>query len=271
VRLRPYGLKAPRSYSPSKAAPLVIAIHGYGDTGPSLVDAWHLDDLSEQKGFLLAYPTGTVERSQRRLTFWNATDSCCDFYDGGVDDVAYILAIIDDVSAHYAVDPARVYIVGFSNGGFMGHRLACDASTRIAAIVSVGGATFRDPSRCAQSSPVAVLEVHGTADQVVPFDGGALPFKRAAPVPSAEETARASARANGCRATESPAGAPLDLDVHVEGAETTRVRFDGCPEGAAVELWTVRGGAHASRATEEWAEAMWGFLEKQRRATVPPP
>ena len=80
--------------------------------------------------------------------------------------------MVEEVAAEHAVDRRRVYVVGFSNGGFMSYRLACDHADRIAAIVSISGATYADPDRCAPSEPVAVLEVHGTDDRTIPYDGG---------------------------------------------------------------------------------------------------
>jgi polyhydroxybutyrate depolymerase len=256
----------PKSYDASKPAPVVLALHPYGGaTGPYFVDSWHLDELSEAKGFILVFPSGTMERSADRRYFWNATDSCCNFYGSDVDDVGYLDTVLDDVAARYAVDAKRIYAVGFSNGGFMGHRLACDRANRFAAIVSMGGATFKDVSRCAQSAPVALLEVHGTADDVVPFGGGPLPFVGSAAVPSVKETAGTTADKNRCKKTQSSAGGPVDVDAKVPGPETTRTRYDGCPAGAAVELWTVAGGEHVMRLAEGWPELLWGFLEKQRK------
>lgn len=263
---RPYGIRVPKSLDASKPAPVVLALHPYGGAGGAyFVDAWHLDELADEKGFILVFPTGMIERSQARLHFWNATDSCCDFFGANVDDVAYLDAVLDDVAARHAVDPKRVYAVGFSNGGFMAHRLACDRASRFAAIVSMGAATWGDGSRCAQAAPVALLEVHGTEDHVVPYAGGALPFAGAAPVPSVDDTVRLAATKNGCAKTQSAAGPAVDVDEHVPGAETTRTKFDGCPAGGAVELWKVAGGEHNARAAEAWPALLWGFLEKQHK------
>jgi poly(3-hydroxybutyrate) depolymerase len=110
-----------------------------------------------------------------------------------------------------------------------------------------------------------VLEVHGTNDHVVPFAGGPLPFAGAGAVPSAEDTARLAAQKNGCKATTSSAGGAVDVDANVPGAETTRTRYDACPSGAAVELWQVKSGEHVPRVSDAWPEAMWGFLEKQKK------
>ena len=83
--------------------------------------------------------------------------------------------MIDDISTRYNVDPKRIFIVGHSNGAFMSHRLACDLSDRIAAIASLAGAAWNDASKCNPSSQVSVLDVHGDADTVINYGGGAVP------------------------------------------------------------------------------------------------
>ena len=119
---RPYNFSVPAGYSASVPTPLVILLHGYGASG-LLQDAYFgLRALQSTHTFLYAYPDGTVDATGNR--FWNATDACCNFYNLPVDDVAYVTAIIDDVSARYNVDPHQVFLVGHSNGAFMAHRLA---------------------------------------------------------------------------------------------------------------------------------------------------
>jgi pimeloyl-ACP methyl ester carboxylesterase len=84
--------------------------------------------------------TSTGQQDRRGHRFWSATDACCNLDGLAVDDVAYLRAVIRDVSARHAVDPRRVFIVGHSNGGFMAHRMACEASDLVAAVVSLAGA-----------------------------------------------------------------------------------------------------------------------------------
>ena len=84
-----------------------------------------------------------------------------------------MLATFSDSSMilYYNVHPGRVYLLGHSNGGYMSYRLACDASDRITALASLAGATFKSPSKCNATEPVSVLQVHGTQDDLVPYEG----------------------------------------------------------------------------------------------------
>jgi polyhydroxybutyrate depolymerase len=186
------------------------------------------------------HPDGT--KNQVDDQFWNATDACCSF-GSTVDDVAYITGIIDQVSADRDVDPKRIYVLGHSNGGFMSYRMACELAGRVAAIASLAGATFDDPSKCAPSEPVSVLQVHGTADGTIAFDGGSTPVIDSS-YPGAVQTVTTWAGYDGCDATPKSTGTTLDLEPNIAGAETSVQEFGGCPSGVAVQLWTVDGGSH---------------------------
>jgi polyhydroxybutyrate depolymerase len=249
VAARPYQYQVPSDYTPSRPAPLVILLHGYGASG-FLQDAYFgFSTFAAARGLLYAYPDGIVDSSNRR--FWNATNACCDFGGTQVDDVAYVHAIIDDMSARFNVDPRRVYIIGHSNGGFMAHRLACDLSPRIAAIVSLAGDNWKDLTRCQPSQRVAVLQVHGDRDETIPYAGGGN-------FPAARESVAGWAQLNGCGATP-VAGGTLDVDTGLAGAETTVERWPSCTGGAA-ELWTIRGGSHIPALGATWPSLVYDFM-----------
>lgn len=253
VSTRLYETTVPRDYSDARSWPLVVLLHGYGASAGAQDLLFGLGREAGRLGYLLALPDGTVDSTGKR--FWNATDACCDFARAGVDDVGYVDAIIDDVSARYAVDPRRIFLIGHSNGGFMAHRMACDRSNRIAAIVSLAGATQNVASRCAPSEPVSVLQVHGTADATIDYNGG---VNGGAAYPGAATTVARWATYNRCSSTRT-AGASIDIDMNLEGAETTVERHDGCMGGAA-ELWTITGGSHAPGFNAQWSNLALAWL-----------
>ncbi|MBK8941965.1 MAG: hypothetical protein IPM79_31270 [Polyangiaceae bacterium] len=243
---RPVTVKVPPGYDPASPAPLVILLHGYGATG-FLQDVYlELGRAAMERGVVFAAPDGTRDSLGR--AFWNATDACCDFEDSGPDDSAYLASLVDEISAAVAIDPARVFFAGHSNGGFMSHRFACDHAEVVAAIASVAGAMHVDPTDCAPSEPVSVLQVHGTLDDTVLYEGGeSVPasgeLEPGGPYPSALETAGTWVEQDGCDATPTE-GEPVDLDVSLDGAETTVSAWGSCDENVAVELWTIEGGTH---------------------------
>jgi len=251
VQSRPYGSLAPTSYRAGTPTPLVLLLHGYGANGRGQAEYFGLLPDAEEHGYLLAYPDGTVDSRGNR--FWNATDACCNIYGSSVDDVAYLRAVIDDMAARYTVDPRRVFVIGHSNGGFMAHRLACDIGGRLAAVISLAGAVWRNPSRCPSSAPVNVLQVHGDVDQTVPY-AGTFAFL------SAPETVATWAARNGCSGGFSPRDPARDLDTGVTGAETREEGFAGCPPGGAADLWTIEAGGHVPAFGSSWADETWAYF-----------
>ena len=259
---RPYQVFVPSSYTNGTAAPLVILLHGYGATGDIQNLYLGVESLAERHGFLYVHPDGT--KNALGDQFWNATDACCGAGLSTVDDVAYLTGIIDSVSAQYDVDPKRIYFMGHSNGGFMSYRMACELSDRVAAVASLAGATFLDTSQCTPSQPVSVLQVHGTADATIKYDGG-ITRGIGKEYPSAAATVAAWAAYNGCAGVIASVGTPLDLEANVAGAESQRTAYAGCPAGIDVQLITVQDGPHIpavglADGSHPLTEAMIDFL-----------
>jgi polyhydroxybutyrate depolymerase len=262
VIARPFRVRAPGGASTMAPMPLVLLLHGYGANAMGQDAYFALGELVNARRFVLALPDGTIDASGRR--FWNATDACCDFARTGVDDVAYIRAIIDDVKARYPIDAGQVFVIGHSNGGFMALRVACELSDRVAAVMSLAGAGWSDASRCRPTQPVHVLQVHGTADAVILYAGGTL--MGAGTYPSAERTVSDWAQRNSCNASRTSGGAPLDLESALPGAETIREVHAGCREGGSAELWAIQGGSHIPVFGPGWAPALldWLFAHGRR-------
>jgi polyhydroxybutyrate depolymerase len=251
VQARPYDLLAPASYRPSTPTPLVLVLHGYGASGRQQVDYFGLLADAEEHGYLLAYPDGLMDPSGKR--FWNATDACCNFYGSRVDDVAYLGAVIDDVAAHYTVDPKRVFVIGHSNGGFMAHRLACEIGGRLAAVISLAGATWLNAASCPATAAVNVLQVHGDVDQTIFYGGNGV-------YPSASQTVATWAQKNRCTGVLGSSGADKDLDTGITGSETRTEGYLGCPQGGAADLWTIEGGGHIPNLGPSWADETWAYF-----------
>ena len=254
---RPYDVYAPSGYDPRVPTPLLVMLHGYSGSGPGQ-ESYYFDliPISESNGFLYAFPNGTIDQIGNR--FWNATDACCDFYHSGVDDVGYLAAVLDDMSAAYNVDPKRVFAIGASNGGYMAHRLGCDLSARFAAIVSVSGAQWSDPTRCPAADRISVVEIHGDQDPTVEYDGGT---SYGVAYPGAGTTVATWAAKDGCTGALTDSGTTLDLASEIAGAETHVARYDGCPSGIGVELWTIQGGGHVPALnTATFGQAVWAFM-----------
>jgi len=254
VAARPYTLHVPTGYDATKPTPLVVMFHGYSASGALEELYMNITPTSDSAGFLYAYGDGTIDDAGNR--FWNATDGCCNFDGSKVDDVAYFNAIVDDVSAKYNVDPKRVFVLGHSNGGFMAHRLACDMAPRVASIVSLAGVVWEDPTKCSPANPVAVLDIHGNADQTIGYDGGVA----SGVYPSESATMTTWSQKNGCTGQLAATGQTLDVDTQLPGSETVVATVGGCPTGVDVQLWTIQGGSHIPSLTPTWGSMVWGFF-----------
>lgn len=255
---RPVTVVVPPSYEPTTPAPFMLLLHGYGITGTQLESLLNFTNFAAANDLLYAAPTGTIDGSG--APFWNATDACCDFEGTNVDDSAFLRAIVDDAAEIANIDPARVFVLGHSNGGFMAQRLACDHADRFAAVVSIAGATSL-VQECQASEGVAVLAVHGTLDETILYNGGQV-----APgltYPGAVETAAAWAERNACDTTTVPGGS-LDLET-IAGAETTIERYENCEPGGAVELWTTAGGTHVPQGNASYLTTLFAFMTAHAR------
>ena len=261
---RPFSLHVPTGYKQGTAVPLVVLLHGYTSSGYNQEMYLKITAESDKRGFLYAYPDGTKESSASAPQFWNATDACCNFYGSKVDDSGYLSAIITQLQKDFTVDPKRVYLIGHSNGAFMTYRFACDHADQIAAIVSLAGAMFNDTAKCKAARPVSVLEVHGTADERIAFNGDEIVGVK---YPSVATTVADWRKIDGCADTPTAAVAPIDLVNNLDGAETTITTWStGCKNGTKVELWTIKDGPHIPQFTSAFAAASMDFLLAQTAA-----
>ena len=260
---RPARYVLPADYDPAQAWPLVMLLHGYGanlvagNSGGLVQDTYlGISAQCTALGFIAVVPDGTPDSQDR--AFWNATDACCNFEGAPVDDVAYLIGLLDEAATFFHVDPKRVTLLGHSNGGFMSYRLACEEGERFAALASLAGATWKDDSKCDSTAPVSVLQIHGTNDETIAYEGSPN-FQSGGAYPSAEQTVALWVARNGCEPDPAD-GAPLDLDSGLPGAETATRAWSGCTDGNDVELWTIEGGKHVPAVSPDFAPTVLGWL-----------
>lgn len=242
---RPAKVNHPRAFTPGKEYPLIILLHGYGASGLAQDLYIGLSVLGTTEfDAITVVPDGTLNSNNQR--YWNASAACCAFSEANPpDDVAYIRALIAEAKASMPIDAGRVYLFGHSNGGFMSYRMACEASDAITAFVSLAGAdSYADADCPATTTPVSGLQMHGTADDTIAYDGSSSGPLGIGAYAGALVSAQNIARRAGCDTTGA-AGAELDLMTTLEGTETTTLAFDtGCRAGADAALWTLRGATH---------------------------
>jgi polyhydroxybutyrate depolymerase len=235
---RSYILYIPASYTPGTNVPLVFNFHGY--TSDATSQMWYGDfrGIADTANFIIAHPMGTLDGSG--ITHFNVG-----WGGSSADDVGFTGAMIDSISASYSIDSDRVYSTGMSNGGFMSLTLACDLSSRFAAVASVTGslAPFI-MANCGASHPTPVLQIHGTTDGTVPYAGGAGWSE------SIDNLMAYWVNYNNCSATSIltniPDSAPTD------GSTVEHFLWEGGDNCVDVEHYKITGGGHT------WAGSAFG-------------
>ena len=237
---RTYRLHLPPGESAAPRA-LVIVLHGGGGSGASTDKHTHFSAEADRRHFIVAYPDGTdrtrpVMNAMGKAGFltWNA-GACCGYAVAHhIDDVAFIRAMVAAIGREQPIDPRRIYAAGISNGGMMSYRLACEASDLVAAVGVVSGVTVAEP--CNPAAPVAVIHIHGSADQNVPLKGGvgAKSVSRTN-FPPVQRSIDFWAAADGCAVPVTSAPAP--------GVALNDYR--SCRGGSEVAYYLIAGGGHA--------------------------
>ena len=165
---RKYIQYVPSTYGGNEAVPLVIALHGLGDV-VSNFQGVGFQAVADTANFIVVYPEALIDPLFTQATAWNSGAGALGIsLNGDVDDLGFINALIDTISAHYNIDQSKVFATGFSMGGFMSNRLACELNDRIAAIASVAG-PIGGTLDCQPGRSVPVCHFHGTSDTQVGY------------------------------------------------------------------------------------------------------
>lgn len=228
---RDYLLYVPASYNVNTPSALLFNLHGY--TSNNLEQSFYADfrSIADTANFLIVLPNGTLDGQGNR--FWNTFIG-----NSSVNDVGFIRDLLDTLESKYTIDPNRVYSTGMSNGGFLSYSLACELNDRIAAIASVTGSMIQSKlNDCNPQRPVPVMEIHGTADNTVPYNGQAVSTFVAIPT-----LVNAWVGFNHCNPTPSITQVPNISTT--DGCTAERQVYSGGDLGSTVEHYKIIGGGH---------------------------
>ena len=227
---RDYILYIPELYDGSTAVPLVLNFHGYGSNAAQQMFYGDFRDIADTEGFLLVHPEGTTFIGDQ---FWNVGFPGLS---SNIDDVGFTEALIDELATLYTIDLDRVYATGMSNGGFMSFLLACQLSEKIAAVASVTGSMTQDTfDDCNAQHPTPVLQIHGTDDGVVLYNGNNLSIPIADVISYWVDF-------NNCETTPTTTTLP-DVDVS-DGSTIEHSVYEDGDNGITTEHMKVIGGGH---------------------------
>ncbi len=226
-RQREVQVHLPAGYTGADPTPLLFALHGGGGSGSQMRQTRQLDPAADELGFIVAYPDGVLG--------WAYAGS--DLEQQGVDDVAFVAELIERLDNLLVVDPDRIYVTGFSNGGFMAQTLACRLSSSFAGAAPVAATVPHDiAGECRVGGRISILMVNGTRDQSVPYDGdpsrGLL---------SVDESIRIWAARNRCDSTPNVSSVVTDS---VSGFAARREAYPDCAAGVETVLYALEDVGH---------------------------
>ena len=230
---RSYRVHLPPNFDINDSLSLVLNYHGIGSNAQQqeLYSAFSV--VADSANFIVVYPEGLVDTlaSGQIIRHWNC------YFGSDSDDVGFTDVLIDSLHQDYNINLRRVYSTGMSNGGFMSYMLACELSDRIAAIASVTGAlSFPQQENCTPSRAVPVMQIHGTSDETVSYDGEADFYG------SAPEAVDYWVNFNNCMDSVITQEIP-DIDTNDDCTASLEI-FGGCDENTEVQFYTIDGGGH---------------------------
>ena len=255
-------LEMPGGHDYSRPLPLVVALHGFSNSGEEVTYNMGLTNSIHDNEHLLLRPDGTQHSGFGNPRFWNATDACCNegllWGPTHSDDVNWLETLVSDAVLNYGADPEGVIFMGFSNGGFMSHRMACDRGSLMKAIVALNGVTWDDFSMCPDTGSPDILHVHATSDTTIEYEGG---NNNGNPFPSANTTLGNWASRYGCDSQRTPVGS-LDLVYSLSGDETDKFDYNNCNYGERLSHWRINDGVHNDMpfdGADVWADEAFGW------------
>jgi polyhydroxybutyrate depolymerase len=224
-----------------KPAPLVAVLHGNTQTGADMASRTSWPAMAKRDGFGVVFPDGL---NRAWADFRPNANRAGRTPPKGTDDVAFIVELIEKFIADGTADPKRIYVTGVSNGGAMAMTMICARADLFAAGASVIiNLTDDSANACHPSRPVPMLMMNGTADPLIPYEGGRGTSRFA--VAGFWSTAKTFAfwrRANAC---ETQDAAVIDLDDRDKTDQSTVTRIESrCPQGRDVVLYRINDGGH---------------------------
>jgi len=270
---RYYLMYVPTSVHLSDRVPLVMVFHGGGGMPENIAQVSGFNQLADQHGFVVIYPSGTGNGPNR--LFWNVLLSGTYATQQNIDDLAFVKSVLENVESRIAVNSSRIYATGFSQGGMLCYRLACDSelSARIAAIAPVGATMTVKADACAAVRPVPVISIHGIKDPYNNYHGGIsarAPRNDRVSRPGVEESVQYWVTRGGLPKEPDAIGSRGMADMRQHGPGTNDYE---------VVSWSIREGGHtwpgSSENLPEWlvgkvnrdidaSMLIWDFFSRHR-------
>ncbi|QLG45849.1 alpha/beta hydrolase family esterase [Costertonia aggregata] len=269
--IREYILHIPPTYDGTAQVPLVIVLHGGGGTAESVQGFTQMNPVSDSNGFIVAYPQG-FGPTQNGFSWADGRETSAT--NMGIDDIGFIDKLLVELEENYAIDSHKIYICGFSNGGFMTQKIACETENKFAAMASLGSTIGSETlSQCNTSQKIPMAFIFGDLDPFVPYEGGTV-ANNPSPIEGIETLVDFWKTNNVCQTTNEPLDLP-DLDM-TDNATVTLFEYSDCACNADVLFYKVNNGGHTWPGVENvdyetiaWetnedinaSEVLWNFFD----------
>lgn len=225
-----YSVYIPSVYDANQATPLVFNLHGYGSANWQQEVYGDFRPIADTANFIIVHPNGTADPTGSN--YWNVG-----FAPSAIDDIGFLEALIDSLSATYNIDPNRIYSTGMSNGGYMSYEFACQ-SKKIAAIASVTGSmTTSTRNNCNPERAVPAMQIHGTSDPTVAYEGDTA-------INSLHIDTIVQYWVNNNNCSPTPNIDTVPNTNTTDGADALLYTYVNGDDGSTVEFYKVFGGAH---------------------------
>ncbi len=254
----------------TRPVPLVLALHGLDEDVEGMRATWTMDSVADREGFDVLYPVSVTSR-------WSYVDTRPVLLPDGkdvVDDLGFMLALLDKLAADRITDPAHIFVAGRSNGALMSWTFACQASDQIAAAAPIVSAMIeRQVELCHPKRLIPVAVIAGTDDWTQAYDGAVGENFRLLSIPETLEFWRQQRSCADLQIT--------DIPPHVQSDPTAAVlvEWTRCRDASPLIFYRIEGGGHympsfrpmteiekrqhgGRSQTIETAEVLWAFFKK---------
>ncbi|HTO16045.1 MAG TPA: T9SS type A sorting domain-containing protein [Edaphocola sp.] len=170
---RTYYIHVPANYNASNPAAVVVWLHGMGNISVAEVKnqypAHQFVPIADTANFIILVPVAE-DFPLLNMRAWNSQAGMLGISPNtDVDDFGYIDAMLDEVIDSLSINQNKIFICGFSMGGFMTQRFALQHNNRFAAYASVGGTIGGNVLSMTPGRPIRIAHFHGTQDATVGY------------------------------------------------------------------------------------------------------
>jgi poly(3-hydroxybutyrate) depolymerase/membrane-bound acyltransferase YfiQ involved in biofilm formation len=250
--IRQYILYLPKEFRNTSMVPLILSFHGFHSTAANQETVTNLNTLADQKDIIVAYPQGST--NELGINGW----------DTGLhpeieaNDLLFVSNMISQLQGYLCINPSEIYATGFSNGAGLVNLLACSLSNRIAAFAPVSGSYVTPWTTCSPKQSVSIIEFHGLADTIVPYNGNPLHHE-----PPILSWASHWASLDKCSVS------PL---TNILGESAIVYTWSDCSDGSNIVEYTLVSGKHSwpqapidtTNGKEMINEIMWNFFQAHK-------